>query len=112
MLSGALIGCGFFAMNHLHAWRDGLGLGEMDPEAGLSEAEDPSVSAALDLDVLLDYVTAVIGGTREWLTRVNTHAFDTVPASSSSAHVPSARRTSTVRVFGLITQISRTFAAL
>lgn len=22
MLKGALIGCGFFAQNHLHAWRD------------------------------------------------------------------------------------------
>src|SRR5690606_28992196 len=22
MLNGALIGCGFFAVNHLHAWRD------------------------------------------------------------------------------------------
>jgi hypothetical protein len=67
---------------YLHSWRDGLGLGAMDAEAGLSEAEDPAVTAALDLDVLLDYVLAVIGGTREWLTRVNTHAFDTVPASS------------------------------
>lgn len=25
MLKGALIGCGFFAINHLHAWRDCLG---------------------------------------------------------------------------------------
>jgi D-apiose dehydrogenase len=26
MLKGALIGCGFFAINHLHAWRDCLGV--------------------------------------------------------------------------------------
>jgi hypothetical protein len=67
---------------YLHAWRDGLGLEAMEPEAGLSEAEDPAVTAAVDVDVLLDYVLAVVAGTREWLTRVNTHAFDTVPAAS------------------------------
>jgi len=44
MLKGGLIGCGFFAMNHLHAWRDVEGAGitalcDRDPERLARAAE-------------------------------------------------------------------------
>ncbi|HET9068404.1 MAG TPA: Gfo/Idh/MocA family oxidoreductase [Amaricoccus sp.] len=44
MLRGGLIGCGFFAMNHLHAWRDVEGAGivalcDRDPERLARAAE-------------------------------------------------------------------------
>ena len=43
ILDGALIGCGFFAQNHLHAWRD---LGGRDPGARLVAVCDTDAARA------------------------------------------------------------------
>jgi DinB superfamily len=61
------------------AHRDALGLAESGPAAGLSEKEDPAVSAAVPADALLDYVNAVFAAVRRWLQRLSAMALATVP---------------------------------
>ena len=52
-------------------WRDRLGLGPWPAPAGLGEAEDPDVTAALDLDALDAYAGAVHEATGTWLDAVD-----------------------------------------
>jgi hypothetical protein len=44
-----------------------LGLAEIEPHRGLGETEDPQLTAALDLDALHSYATAVHAATTTWL---------------------------------------------
>jgi hypothetical protein len=44
-----------------------LGVADRSPSAGLSESEDPALTALLDLDVLMAYARAVHDGTQVWL---------------------------------------------
>ena len=62
--------------------RDDLGIGHLPPWAGLTEAEDPTVTGALDLDRLVDYVRAVNAATAAWIDTLSVMALDTVPSSS------------------------------
>ena len=48
----------------LTTWRDELGLGTVPPSAGLGEAEQPALTAAIRLDRLPAYVRAVHERTR------------------------------------------------
>ena len=56
-----------------------LGVERAGPTAGLSEREDPDLSAALDLDALVIYANAVFDGTATWLERIDTMALDSIP---------------------------------
>jgi hypothetical protein len=51
----------------LATWRDDLGLGNVPAAVGLGEAEQPELTAALDLDRLVPYVRAVHAGAADWL---------------------------------------------
>ena len=62
--------------------RAALGLADAMSSAGLPEREDPTVTAAVPLEALLDYVDVVFTATRSWLDGVGTFAFDTVPDAS------------------------------
>jgi len=59
--------------------RSALGLSDAEPHAGLSEREDPSVTARVSLDALVVYVDAVFDATKTWLGRVDTEFLDTMP---------------------------------
>jgi hypothetical protein len=59
-----------------------LGLADAGPSAGLSEREDPSVTAALTLDSLVEYVDTVFAATATWVEGVGTMALDTIPDTS------------------------------
>ena len=59
-----------------------LGLGEVAAHGGLQEREDPAVTAVLDIGALQTYATDVWDATDEWLDRVATMAFDTIPDAS------------------------------
>jgi hypothetical protein len=61
------------------AHRQALGLDDAGAAAGLSEKEDPAVSAAVDAEPLLAYVNAVFDATRRWLQRLSLMAMSTVP---------------------------------
>ncbi|MEZ5215193.1 MAG: hypothetical protein R2705_07205 [Ilumatobacteraceae bacterium] len=63
-------------------WRDRLGVGHRPVELAISEAEPADAVAELDLDALLAYRAEVLAQTGAWLTRVTSHALDTIPASS------------------------------
>jgi hypothetical protein len=63
--------------------RDALGLAAADTAAGLPEREDPTVSAAVAADPLLDYVNDVFNGSRRWLQRLSGMAMITVPDSAN-----------------------------
>jgi hypothetical protein len=64
------------------AHSDALGLRNAAPYAGLSEREDPELTAIVAIDPLLDYVAAVFDATRSWLAEIGTMALDTVPDTS------------------------------
>ncbi|MEY2582037.1 MAG: hypothetical protein QOE09_1886 [Ilumatobacteraceae bacterium] len=59
-----------------------LGLADAGPSAGLSEREDPAVTAALPLEALVTYLDAVFAATATWLEAVGTMALDTIPDTS------------------------------
>ena len=59
-----------------------LGLADAAPFAGLPEREDPSVTAALPLDSLVEYVDTVFAATATWVDGVGTMALDTIPDTS------------------------------
>ena len=59
--------------------RSGLGLDGFAPHAGLEEREDRALTSALDLEALNDYAATVWDATADWLGRVATMAFDTIP---------------------------------
>jgi hypothetical protein len=59
-----------------------LGLAEAGASAGLSEREDPAVTAALPLEPLVAYLDAVFAATATWLAGVGTMALDTIPDTS------------------------------
>ncbi|MEP7113878.1 MAG: hypothetical protein ABI862_11470 [Ilumatobacteraceae bacterium] len=62
--------------------RAALGLEGAPLSAGLSEREDTSLTAVIELDPLLSYVGAVFRATQTWLRDVGTMALDTVPDTS------------------------------
>lgn len=62
--------------------RDDLGIDHLPPWSGLTEAEDPEVTSALDLDRLVDYVRAVNARTSDWIGQLSVMALDSVPANS------------------------------
>jgi hypothetical protein len=59
--------------------RQALGLAGMGAAAGLSEKEDPTVSAAVAAEPLLVYVEDVLASSRRWLQRLSLMAMSTVP---------------------------------
>lgn len=65
----------------LAGWRAPLGIAGAEPEAGIAEAEDPDLVAALDLTALVAYFDALTEATTAWVTKVSTYALDTVPPS-------------------------------
>lgn len=67
----------------LAAWRTRLGLDGFDPSTGLPEAEDVAAVAALDLDALGAYATAVHATTQAWMHDVATSALDTYTDASA-----------------------------
>ena len=64
-------------------WRGPLGLDAVPAETGLGEAEQPAVTAMVDLDALVGYAATVHDATRRWLTEVDLATFDDVPDASS-----------------------------
>jgi hypothetical protein len=74
----------------LPQWRDRLGIpatpdgpGAADA-AGLPEAEDPALTAALDLGALTDYSAAVHAATADWLATAAAAELDRVPDSAAA----------------------------
>jgi hypothetical protein len=63
------------------SWRARLGVDELAPHVGLAEAEDRSLTEALDLDALGAYLQAVHGSTASWLADLDVGALDDVPPS-------------------------------
>ena len=64
------------------AEREALGLASMPTWAGLSESEDPAVSAAPSPDALANYVVGVFANTKKWLQRLSAMSLDTYPDTS------------------------------
>ena len=64
--------------------RDELGLGRFAPAQGLGEAEEPAVSAALDLDALLAYTRRVHAAGVDRLGAIDAGALGDVPDSASA----------------------------
>jgi hypothetical protein len=65
---------------HLEAL--GLDPAVVSTGAGLTEREDPAVSAALFPDALVQYAAAVFDATEQWLQRLSAMAMDSIPDSS------------------------------
>ncbi|HEY4334034.1 MAG TPA: hypothetical protein VGM78_15740, partial [Ilumatobacteraceae bacterium] len=66
----------------LDAHRDVLGLASFAPGAGLAEAEDPSLTAALDLDQLVRYAADVNDAVSTGLDEMDVSAVDGVPPAN------------------------------
>jgi hypothetical protein len=62
--------------------RQALGLDGCETHGGLPEREDPDITAAIDVVALQAYASAVGQATDEWLGRVATMAFDSIPDAS------------------------------
>jgi len=62
--------------------RDALGIATLPATAGLAEAEDATVTEALDLGALATYVAAVNDGTTAWIDTMSLMALDSIPTSS------------------------------
>jgi hypothetical protein len=65
-----------------------LGVEDLSPSAGLSETEDPGLTARLDLDALVTYARAVHDATQAWLAAAGgddslARLLDEVPATSA-----------------------------
>ena len=63
--------------------RGALGLDNFAPSAGLGEAEDRTLTGAIDLDALDSYVRAVHDRTTAWLTTTPLDALADVPDSAA-----------------------------
>jgi hypothetical protein len=61
------------------AHRDALGLSAAGTAAGLTEREDPAVSAAIAAEPLIAFVDDVFDATRRWLQRLSLMAMATIP---------------------------------
>jgi hypothetical protein len=59
-----------------------LGLSDLPAHCGLAEREDTRVTMALDVAALRTYAHAVWDATDDWLARVATMAFDSIPDAS------------------------------
>ena len=57
-----------------------LGLADVPPSVGLGEAEQPELTAALDVDALLGYVRAVHDTTATWLATLTDDDLDIADA--------------------------------
>jgi len=64
-------------------WRPDLGLEKVPPAGGLGEAEQEDITAAVDLEALGAYATAVHDGTTTWLDGADLTVLDTVPAAGA-----------------------------
>jgi hypothetical protein len=67
----------------LEAWRGDLGLAGVAPDGGLGEAEDEAITAALALDALVAYATAVHDTTERWLAGADLATLADVPPSGA-----------------------------
>jgi hypothetical protein len=67
----------------LATWRGDVGLAAVAPTGGLGEAEDPTITAAVDLEALTAYAGAVHEATATWLDGADLDALDDVPAASA-----------------------------
>ncbi len=56
-----------------------LGLADMPTSSGLGEREQPSVTALVSPDALVDYVTATFDATERWLKKLSAMALVVVP---------------------------------
>ena len=63
------------------AHRKALGLAGAPSGVGIAEAEDRSVSAAVDTGALLHYLTAVFASSTSWLDALGSLVLDSVPHS-------------------------------
>jgi hypothetical protein len=63
----------------LATWRGEIGLAAVAPAGGLGEAEDPGITAAVDVDALTAYAGAVHEATATWLNGADLDALDDVP---------------------------------
>ncbi|HEY4333667.1 MAG TPA: hypothetical protein VGM78_13895, partial [Ilumatobacteraceae bacterium] len=66
----------------LDAHRDSLGLASFAPGAGLAEAEDLALAAALDLEQLVRYAGDVNDAVSTWLGDMDVSAVDGVPPAN------------------------------
>lgn len=64
-------------------WCARLGLDSFESHAGLGEAEDAELVAAVDLDSLLDYAGAVHDATAAWLADTDLAVLDATPAAGA-----------------------------
>jgi hypothetical protein len=67
----------------LAEWRERVGLAGVPPTTGLSESEQPGVTAALDLGALTGYAAAVHEATDAWVRGVDMGVLDDEPAGVS-----------------------------
>ena len=75
----------------LATWRDDLGLGNVPAAVGLGEAEQPELTAALDLDRLVPYVRAVHAGAADWLAGLDVDTLgDTGGADRPASNGPAS----------------------
>jgi len=63
----------------LARWRADVGLAGVAPAGGLGEAEDPAITAALDLEALAAYAAAVHDATARWLADADLAVLPDVP---------------------------------
>ena len=61
------------------AHREALGLSSADTGAGVSEKEQPAVTAVLTAEPLMNYVDDVLAAGERWLQRISAMAFDSIP---------------------------------
>jgi hypothetical protein len=64
------------------SWAGPLGLDDRFPAVALGEAEQPDVTARLDLDALAGYAATVHDATHRWLTDLDLARLDDVPDTS------------------------------
>jgi len=64
-------------------WRGDVGLAGVEPAGGLGEAEDPDITAALDLEAVAAYAGAVHDGTAHWLAGVDLAVLPDVPPAGT-----------------------------
>jgi hypothetical protein len=77
----------------LGAWREALGLGDLDPAVGLAEAEPDELTAVLELEPLGAYLRTVHESTVVHLATLDTDGLTTVvdgPAGLTAAGVDAA----------------------
>jgi hypothetical protein len=67
----------------LARWRADVGLDGVAPSGGLGEAEDPAVTAAVELEALPAYAEAVHNATATWLAGADLAALADVPPAGA-----------------------------